>query len=85
MTTNHRRIVTAVLRPLRSFGERITERAAAEAQAAGLTVEVLPRGARRYRDPRLDQVAAHRACQYAGVQAETAWSPATLVRARCPQ
>jgi hypothetical protein len=85
MTTNHRRIVSALLRPPRSFAERITERADAEARAAGLTVEVLPRGARRYRDPRLDQIAARRACQYAGVQAGTAWSPATLVRARCPQ
>jgi hypothetical protein len=85
MTTNHRRIVSAVLSPLRSFAERITERADAGAWAAGLTVEVLPRGARRYRDPRLDQIAAHHACQYAGVQAETAWSTRTLVRARCPR
>jgi hypothetical protein len=85
MTTNRRRVVPGLPRPLRSFAERITERADAEARAAGLTVEVLPGRARRYRDPRLDQIAAHHARQYAGVQAETAWSTRTLIRARCPR
>ncbi len=32
----------------------------AEAVAAGLTVEVVSNGVHRYRDPRLDQLAAHR-------------------------
>ncbi len=49
------------LRPLRGYLARITGRADAEARAAGLTVEVLPGGVRRYRDPRLDQLAADRA------------------------
>jgi hypothetical protein len=47
--------------PLRAYVERVTERADADAVAAGLAVQVLRGGVRRYRDPRLDQLAAHRA------------------------
>jgi hypothetical protein len=53
----------ALLRPLRGYATRITERADADAVAAGLTVEVLPGGVRHYRDPRLDQLASRRASQ----------------------
>ena len=41
----------------------MADRADAQARAAGLTVEVLPGGVRRYRDPRLDQLSARRAGQ----------------------
>jgi hypothetical protein len=56
-----RRIFTTLLRSLGGFAARVAQRADADAIAAGLTVEVLPRGVHRYRDPRLDQLAAHRA------------------------
>ena len=52
------------VRAWRRFTEAVTDRADTEARAAGLTVEVLPCGVRRYRDPRLDQL-AHRASQAA--------------------
>ena len=61
------------------------ERADAEAAAAGLTVQVLPNGVRRYRDPRLDRLIAHRAGSgpYRGVRTgehtDGSWSAATLV------
>lgn len=48
------RMPKPALRPLRGYVERITERADSEARAVGLTVEKLPRGRRRYRDPRLN-------------------------------
>jgi hypothetical protein len=80
MTTDHPTL-TALLRPLHRYAERITVRADADARSAGLTVEAGPGGVRRYRDPRLDQRAArHRAPgPYAGVrtgpEAEpTSWS-----------
>jgi hypothetical protein len=80
----------ALLRPLRGYIQRITDRTDDEAQAAGLTVEVLASGLRRYRDPRLDQLAAHRdarrADQYARVRSgsahnATTWSTPTLTTA----
>jgi hypothetical protein len=47
----------------RQFTQAAADRADGQARAAGLTVEVLPGGVRRYRDPRLDQFAARRAGQ----------------------
>jgi hypothetical protein len=55
-----------ILHPMqawRVFAAAADARADGEAIAAGLTVQVLPDGVRRYRDPRLDAVAAHRAAQ----------------------
>jgi len=49
------------LRAWRVFLDEQADRADAEARAAGLTVEVLQGGVRRYHDPALDQLAAHRA------------------------
>jgi hypothetical protein len=77
----------------RTYQAALAERADAEAAAAGLTVEVLPNGLRRYRDPRLDQLAAHRAARgaaspYPGIRhgqcagGAVAWSTPTLVLAR---
>jgi hypothetical protein len=69
---------------LRSYAARVTERADSEARAAGLTVEALPRGVHRYRDPRLDQLAAHRASQLPvapPAAAGTDWSQPRLVAA----
>ena len=54
----------AIRHPLlawRDFLQTTADRADADALAAGLTVEVLPGGVRRYRDPRLNQLAARRA------------------------
>jgi len=84
------RMITALLRPLRGHVERITAHADHQARAAGLTVEAGPGGVRRYRDPRLDQLATRRAAHlvasspYADVRAAaeaepaTAWSAPTL-------
>jgi hypothetical protein len=83
MRTDHR-VVAALLRPLRGHIERVTARADAGARAAGLTVEVRPGGVRRYRDPRLDNLAVHRAIvpytdvRTAGVSGDEAWSTPTL-------
>jgi hypothetical protein len=51
------------VRAWRQFTQAAADRADAQAHAAGLTVEVLPGGVRRYRDPRLDQLTARRAGQ----------------------
>jgi hypothetical protein len=51
------------MRAWRTFLSARADLADAEARAAGLTVEVLPGGVRRYRDPALDGLAAHRARQ----------------------
>ena len=51
------------VRAWRQFNRAVADRADARAHAAGLTVEVLPGGVRRYRDPRLDQLTARRAGQ----------------------
>ena len=51
----------AIRHPLlawRDFLQTTADRADADALAAGLTVEVLPGRVRRYRDPRLNQLAA---------------------------
>jgi hypothetical protein len=78
-----RHLLTTVLHPLRSYAAAITERADADAAAAGLTVEVLPGGVRRYRDPRLDQLAAYRSSQVPvttpTAAANADWSPPRLV------
>jgi len=77
----------------RAYQTALAERADTDAIAAGLTVQVLPGGVRRYRDRRLDQVAAHRvawgaASRYPGVRdgqdavGAAAWSTPTLVVAR---
>jgi hypothetical protein len=67
---------------LRSYAARVTVRADADARAAGLTIEVLAGGVRRYRDPRLDLLAAHRASQLPvtpPAAAGTDWSQPRLV------
>jgi hypothetical protein len=68
---------------LRSYAARATDRADADAVAAGLTVEVLAGGVRRYRDPRLDQLAAHRVSQVPvnppAAAADVDWSQPRLV------
>jgi hypothetical protein len=51
------------VRAWRQFTQAVADRADAQARAAGLTVELLPGGVRRYRDPRLDQLTARRAGQ----------------------
>jgi hypothetical protein len=51
------------VRAWRRFNQAAADRADAQARAAGLTVELLPGGMRRYRDPRLDQLTARRAGQ----------------------
>ena len=59
-------IALAVVHPVRAwrrFTQALADHADARAREAGLTVEVLPGGVRRYRDPRLDQLAADRAGQ----------------------
>jgi hypothetical protein len=70
----------------RAYQAALVDRADADAGAAGLTVEVLPHGVRRYRDPRLDGLAKHRARHallddHAAVEV-AAWSPARHVTAR---
>ena len=80
-------MLAPLLRPLRGHVQRITEQADAEARQAGLTVEVLAGGVRRYRDPRLDGLAAHTATGTTGqytdvrdpvVREATPWSTPTL-------
>jgi hypothetical protein len=44
----------------RRLSVQLADRADAEARAAGLSVAVGPRGVRRYRDPRMDDLAARR-------------------------
>ena len=77
------RSVRHPVRAWRRFTEAVADRADAQARAAGLTVEVLPGGVRRYRDPRLDQLAAHRASQIArhcpGCGQVTAGMPLALI------
>jgi hypothetical protein len=71
----------------RAYQTALTQRADAEAVTAGLTVQVLPNGLRRYRDPRLDSLAEHRARHATTALAATdeveaaAWSPARHVTA----
>jgi hypothetical protein len=57
----------------------LAARADAQARAAGLTVEVLPGGMRRYRDPRLDHLAEHRARHTGSAAQSTGWSPTQLI------
>ena len=45
----------------RAFVHRVDARADTAAIAAGLAVQILPDGVRRYRDPRLDRLATHHA------------------------
>jgi hypothetical protein len=68
----------------------LAQRADTEAVAAGLTVQVLPNGARRYRHPHLDEaLAAYRARhtaldddgRFADAANTAAWSTPTLVTA----
>ncbi len=74
------RLLSTLLCPLRSYTARVTERADADARAAGLTVEVLPGGIRRYRDPRLDQLATRRTGEGAvNPVADPDWSQPRLV------
>ena len=80
--------LTTLLRPLRSYAARVTERADADAVAAGLTVEVLAGGVGRYRDPRLDQLAARRisrpTANTPAAAADVDWSPPRLVGPAAP-
>ena len=66
----------------RALAATATAQADADTRAAGLTVEVLPNGMRRYRDPRLDQLAAHRAAQVGTHGGASEWSSVRLVTAR---
>jgi hypothetical protein len=79
-----RHLLTTVLRLLRGYAARVTERADADARSAGLTVEVLAGGVRRYRDSRLDQLAAQRVSQVPvsnsrAAAANAGWSPPRFV------
>jgi hypothetical protein len=75
-----RHLLDALPRPLHSRVARVTEQADSEAHAAGLTVEVLPGGVRRYRDPRLDQLATRRTGEGAvNPVADPDWSQPRLV------
>jgi hypothetical protein len=58
-------VVRHALLAWREFARWLTDDADERAGAAGLAVEVLPRARRRYRDPALDGLAAHRARQAA--------------------
>ena len=62
----------------RAYQAALAERADAEARASGLTVQVLPNGARRYRDPRLDQLATYRARHTAPGQVDRRAAAATV-------
>jgi len=53
-------VIAALLRQLRDYLQRVTDQADSESREAGLSVEVLSGGVRRYRDTRLDQLAARR-------------------------
>jgi hypothetical protein len=74
----------------RAYQAALAERADAEAVAAGLTVQVLPNGVHRYRDPRLDSLATYRARLAAldddgrvgNAANSAAWSTPSLVLAR---
>jgi hypothetical protein len=70
----------------RAYQTALADRADADAVAAGLTVEVWPNGVRRYRDQRLDQLAAlrtrHTATSDHAAVDVAAWSPARHVTAR---
>jgi hypothetical protein len=55
------------------------DRADAVARAAGLTVEVLPNGVRRYHDPRLDSLAFRHVAPSASDADASDWSPVRLV------
>jgi hypothetical protein len=81
--------LTTVAHPVeawRAFVQRVDARGDAEAIAAGLTVEVVPNGVRRCRDPRLDRLGAqHVAAQPADTarrsgtgQVAGSWSTPTL-------
>jgi hypothetical protein len=74
--SNRHSWLTHPIQAWHAFTTTTTEQADAEARAAGLTVEVLPNGVRRYHDPRLDQLAP-RPVTTAGQD----WSPVRLVRA----
>jgi hypothetical protein len=85
--------LTHPIRAWRAYQAALADRADADAVIAGLTVQILPGGVRRYRDPRLDQFAAHRAARgaaspYPGVRngqgagGAVAWSTPTLVLGR---
>ena len=85
-------IAVAVLHPVhawRQLTQALADRADAQARRIGLTVEILPGGVRRYRDPRLDPLAAHRAGQAAHRwpscgQVTAATSSALVTAARIP-
>lgn len=66
-------------RLLRGHVDRITDRADHEARAAGLAVEVLRGGRRRYRDPRFDQRAVGQHFGKRGQADIELWSAPTLV------
>jgi hypothetical protein len=72
------------VRAWRQFNQAVADRADAQARAAGLTVEVLPGGVRRYRDPRLDQLTARRAGQATHPRPHCGHATATVGIARNP-
>jgi len=60
-TVSRRSWLTHPVLTWRAYQAALAQRVDAEAVAAGLTVQVLPNGLRRYHDPRLDSLAEHRA------------------------
>jgi hypothetical protein len=87
--TDRRHWLTHPVQAWRAFAAHIDAQADADAIAAGLTVEHMPAGVRRYHNPRLDQLAAHRAqpatpdnpqapTAAGPVEAAGAWSTPTL-------
>jgi len=54
-------------------------RADAAGRAAGLTVEVLPNGVRRYHDPRLDSLAPRHVAPSDADADASDWSPVRLI------
>jgi hypothetical protein len=75
-----------LIHPVRAWHALLAAQAARaddEASDAGLTVDVLPGGVRRYRDPALDGLAASRARQNAAVSARLTSTPRLVPLGPC--
>jgi len=89
VTAAHPSWLTHPVLAWRAYQAALADRADTEAAAAGLTVQVLPNGVRRYRDPRLDSLATYRARLAAAhddgrigdAANSAAWSTPTLITA----
>ena len=83
------RLAALILHPIIAWQTIVNaqaQQADRAARDAGLTVEVLPGGARRYRDPALDSLAAYRCApttvsDHAAATSSDGWSPVRLVEA----